>query len=240
MPRILDVYLKMPYREIIAELQRKEKSMLEMQQIIEQIQETRKSQRAEHMRKMQHDVLWGNVITPLNKEVQIVKGMARYVSKAYAVAERTKAVDEYLKVLLKARNLLNKYHKAYELTPRRLSKEKGVPNNGEHWTDWIPESVKLKITVLFDSIPRRYKAKTKTPFERTIDEATNLEKRIALKKRTEKTLDAALREHAANPNEDTEEELNNIRKALKILDSAKIPDNAPVPLTWHGVLKHWG
>lgn len=240
MPRLLSVYASMRHDALVRELEKKGKRLIEIQQIIEEVQAYRKAKRSDHMKRQQHDVLWGDVIAPLDSELKSVKSMGRYISRAYTVPERDTAIEQYQILLIKARNLLKRYWKAYELTPRRLAKEKGIPNNGEHWTDWVPDNQKEKITTLFDAIPRNFRAKVKKPFERTINIASSLQKRNALRKRTEKALDAALREHRANPTEDTQEEIDLINKALKVLDSGKFPDDAPVPLTWHGVLKHWG
>jgi hypothetical protein len=240
MPKLMNVYAAMPHNALVRELQKRGKRPIEISQIVEEVQQYRKSKRADHMRRQQHDVLWGDVLAPLDSELKSVKSMARYISRAYNVPERDAAIEQYQITLIKARNLLKKYWKAYELTPRRLAKEKGIPNNGEHWTDWVPDNVKAKITALFDAIPRNFKAKVKKPFERTINVASALQKRNALRKRTDKALDAAIREHRANPTEETDEQIELINRAIKILDSGKFPEDAPVPLTWHGVLKHWG
>ncbi len=240
MPRLIDVYSSMSRDALIRELEKKGRRMPEIQQVLEEVQNHRKAKRAEKMKHQQHDVLWGAVLEPLESEFKSVKAMARYVSRAYGNAEREEAVREYQVTLSKARNLLKKYWKAYELTPRRLAAEKGIPNHGEHWTDWIHEAVKNRVTALFDAIPRNFRAKVKKPFERTIHTSSHLAKRLALEKRTRKNLESAEREHKANPNEDSLAEIEDIKKALKILDSGKFPDNAPVPLTWHGVLRHWG
>jgi hypothetical protein len=50
----------------------------------------------------------------------------------------------YTALLHKVANKLRAYRDAGTHTPLQLAREKGIPNDGEHWCDWIPEEIKEK------------------------------------------------------------------------------------------------
>jgi hypothetical protein len=49
-----------------------------------------------------------------------------------------------------------------------VASDKDLPNDGTHWTDWIPQKIKSRVLDLFEQIERKPKAKIKIPFERLV------------------------------------------------------------------------
>lgn len=234
MPKLMNVYAAMPHNALVRELQKRGKRPIEISQIVEEVQQYRKSKRADHMRRQQHDVLWGDVLAPLDSELKSVKSMARYISRAYNVPERDAAIEQYQITLIKARNLLKKYWKAYELTPRRLAKEKGIPNNGEHWTDWVPDKIKTRIALIFEALPHKTRAKRKVPFQRLTTPEQNAKARDKLLARTRKEIETLERKQEMNPTEVGQATLGRMREALKVIN--RLTDTEHIPATWSGVL----
>lgn len=207
---------------------------LEMEAIKQVVQEQKLQIKKEAAKKVQHDLLWRELWHPLSYELRIARGMLGYTEKAYAVPERKKAITEYIRVLEKSLAKLKTAHKAYTHTPKQLAIEAGLPNNGIHWTDWIPLSVRQKIEGLFDAIPTRFKAKVKTPFTRSIPTEHNDRLRAKLRARTEKDLDAAIKMASIDP--EKAQLVPRIQKALDIIDS--MDDDEPVPRSWQGLFQN--
>lgn len=117
----------------------------------------------------------------------------------------------------------------------------GLPNNGQHWVDWIPDSVKKEISLLFDAIPHRAKAKRKIPFERKMPALSRIdhgevlsvfeEKRILLREKTERALEKVSKLAVVDP--DTyADDLDRVKQALRYINEAK--EGELLPTSWKG------
>jgi hypothetical protein len=122
-------------------------------------------------------------------------------------------------------------------TPAQLGKAQVKANNGVHWVDWIPPSVKRKVQELFEAIPRG--GKHKIPFERKVPAALGKKLRVRLLERTEKELEAAkvkakrsLTANDMDTNEIDMARIANIEQALVWIRAAQ--DTEALPTTWSG------
>jgi len=232
-------YLSYTQRELEIKLNRERDKMtpLERREILQAVGEERKRLRSVQAKKKTLDAEWIALMQPLHVELKTVSNLRRYKTRNYNVPERNHAMTEYHNVLIKIRKLLTQYHKAYDMTPIRLAREKNVPNNGEHWSDWIPQPVKEKITALFAAIPHRPKAKTKIPFERKETPSTWRRDRTTLARRVEQELAAAYKDLANDPDEyDNEyhrEYISRLELAIKAL--AAWEEDTPLPRTWQAM-----
>jgi len=136
--------------------------------------------RKQKARKRAIDDLWRNVLNPLANELRVVRAMLRYENRKYPNPKRREAIDAYIKVLSKVKLKLREYRYYKERTPKEQAeymKELGktIPNDGEHWTDWVPEKVKAAISAAFleakQTAPAH--ARIKEPFPRTMTKADN-------------------------------------------------------------------
>jgi hypothetical protein len=233
-------YLSYPNRELQAHLDKQKDTMpIEVrEEIMRQVREHRKELRSVTAKKRAVSAAWAEIMRPLKSELRIVVNMGRYVSKTYHVPERSHAIAEYRKVLEKAVRLMEKYQ-AGEYTPRVLAKLKNVQNHGAHWVDWIPESVRVTVTLMFEAIPHHFKAKSKVPFERrNIDD-----KRDVLIRRLTRTvkeeLDRAYKDLANDPDEYDNQDHHEYIARMELAQQAIIalPDDAYIPATWQGLFK---
>jgi len=233
-------YLSYPNRELQAHLDKQKDTMpIEVREdIMRQVREHRKELRSVTAKKRTVSAAWAEIMRPLKSELRIVVNMGRYVSKTYHVPERSHAIAEYRKVLEKAVRLLTKYQ-AGDYTPRVLAKMKNVQNHGAHWVDWIPESVRVTVTLMFEAIPHHFKAKSKVPFERR-----NIEdKRDVLIRRLTRTvkeeLDRAYKDLANDPDEYDNQDHHEYIARMELAQQAIIalPDDAYIPATWQGLFK---
>ena len=233
-------YLSYPNRELQAHLDKQRDTMpLDVREsIMRQVREERTRLRSVKAKERAMSAAWGEIERPLKSELRIVVNMGRYKSKTYHVPERSTAIAEYRKVLEKLCKIIDK-HKRGEHTPNQLAKIKSVPNQGSHWTDWIPASVKQDTTALFDAIPHHFKAKSKVPFERRIldDKRDVLIRRLA--RTVKEELNRAYKDLANDPDEYDNQDHHAYIRRMELAQQAIIalPDDAYVPATWQGLFK---
>ena len=207
--------------------------------ILQQVSAEKKRLRSVKAQKKMHDATWREFMRPLMSEIRIVQNMARYISKAYKVPERTAAIHAYRHALLKLQSMLLRFRDKFDSTPLRLAREKNVPNDGKHWSDWVPVHIRQDIEIYFDNIPHNHKAKIKVPFERRTIEDTNAKKRIRLARTIDQELEAAHKDMANDPREFNNEDHHAYIASLELAKQAVIAlsDNEHVPTTWQGLFR---
>lgn len=229
--------LELTPRELRARMQRKikrgnqhaEAVMLKLDKLLEE----KKLLRSSNAKQKQLARLWKELLMPLKAEIKNVVVMCNYEG---GTPERREAMQGYLLVLNTLHDrLVVDSRKGF--TPAQLGKAQFKPNNGSHWADWIPPSVKRKVQELFEAIPRG--GKHKIPFERKVPIALGKKLKKRLLERTVKELDAAkakaTRSRLAN-DMDTHaidlERIANIERAIVWIQDAK--DTDALPTTWSG------
>lgn len=232
-------YLSFNQRQLEARLEKERDKLtqLERDEIMRVVGEERRRLRSENAKRKTHDALWINLMQPLHIELKTVNNSLRYKTRNYPVPERTAAMTAYRDHLIKLRKLLTKYHKAYDLTPGRLAKEKNVPNDGEHWTDWVPLHIKAQTYDLFNAIPTRFKAKVKVPFERKEKKSDWNQARLRLARKLDQELAQAYKDLANDPDEydnhDHRQYIDRMELAQKAL--AIWEQDTPLPATWQAM-----
>ena len=186
---------------------------------------------------MQHNRLWKELLMPLKAEMKNAVTMCGYKGGS---PERREALEGFLMVLSKLHDrLILDSHKGF--TPAAMGKAQNKANNGSHWTDWVPPSVKRKVLELFDAVPDGGVRK-KIPFERKVPAALGKKLKKRLLERTIKELDAA--KFKANKSElarddDTHKidlaRITNIEVAINWINDAD--DTEALPTTWSGFFK---
>lgn len=233
-------YLSYSARELQAHLDKQRDTMsAELRQhILDTVSAEKRRLRSVSAKQNIVKATWQVVERPLKAELRIVVNMGRYKSKSYHVPERSAAIAEYRKVLEKLCKIMDKYKRG-EHTPNQLAKIKSVPNNGEHWVDWIPANVKENVTALFDAIPHHFKAKSKVPFERrNIDDERDVRIR-RLARAVKQELERAYKDLANDPDEYDNHDHHEYICRMILAQQAIIalPDDAYVPATWQGLFK---
>lgn len=235
-------YLSLSVIQLQRELDRQHKDMPEMlrNEILQAVKNEKKRLRSTEAQRRTRAALWRELMHPLNVELRIVISMARYISKAYKVPERTKAVLAYRAVLEKLKRLMQKYQTQHATTPSRLAKEKNVPNDGAHWTDWIPLHVRIEICELFDAIPKNYKAKVKVPFERREVSNQYGKKRRKLARAIEQELNAAYKNLANEPREFNNADHHEYIARLELAKKAVVAlsEDDYIPDTWQALFQN--
>lgn len=198
----------------------------------------------------QHRHFWSLLLRPLMYELDSARTGLRYArEKNIDNTQKIDALEAYVLVLEELAMRLVEHRDDKAHTPSQLAKlyndqhkrfAKGhfVPNNGEHWTDWVPRHIKLKVTDLFDMAPRERHARPRIPFQRTMPPSLNSRAESALRKRTLSELEPLERILEAYPNHPDREKIqakaDKMRKALNILLNLK--PNDFVPTTWQSLI----
>ncbi len=226
-------------------LTEKGKRPIERDQIMAEVAAYKEQQRTDKIRKAKHDSMWRELIEPLSNEMRTVYNMGRYAKQGYPIKARLHAIEAYSEVLSKLNRKLRAQWATYNKTPTQIAKEKGLPNNGSHWIDWVPDKIKTAIAEMFNEIPHGFKAKSKTPFERKIPKDMNSKKKASLIRTIKTETGKAEREIAMLTDllkgetnaelEAAKEELQNLNRALEVVLAA--PDDEPLPYVWQSLLK---
>jgi hypothetical protein len=193
-----------------------------VQETIANIKAFRKARTKERAKLREMDKQWGEVISALQHERKIVRSMMRYKTKDPA-PEREEFVQHYFDVLNKLYEKLNTKRKAAQALPEH-----------DHWTDYVPAHIKAGFVDAALEIPRRDKAKLKTPFERKLPLDLYDLKKGRLQRSTRKQLNTAIEKLNLDPtNTKLQETATAMRKALDRINNLELGEH--VPNTWHAL-----
>jgi len=224
-------YIKLKPNDLHQRLLKERIHPAEMQRIKDEVAEAKEAQRVDKITRTQRKAEWDKVLKPLRYELNNAK-----VGRAYDLDDeaRVEAFDAYVLVL---ETLLARFAQplsALDATPIQIAIEKQLPNNGEHWTDWVPDKIKTRIALAFEAIPHKTRAKRKVPFQRLTTPEQNAKARDKLLARTRKEIETLERKQEMNSTEVGQATLGRMRDALKII--ARLTDTEHIPATWSGVL----
>jgi hypothetical protein len=207
-----------------------------------EIRQVKSQRRAEKIAATHRKKLWAVLLRDLNYEYNNIRQGIKY-AKTQTQPERLLAFESYLLIVERVRDEIEAAQANPEVpkpTPSAYSQwinakaKRQIPNNGIHWTDWVPAGVKLKALALFDAIPHTPKAKRKIPFQRTQRPIKNNPALTRLIKRTEKEIAYVKQELDIAPTHPVIRlKYAQMQKALARMHEMK-PSEA-VPHTWHGV-----
>jgi hypothetical protein len=124
--------------------------------------------------------------------------------------------------------------KVLEKTPIQMATAKNLPNNGEHWTDWIPQRIKTPISEAFMEIPHKAKAKRKIPFLRTVTPNLHAKAKKRLLSKTTKEMQTLETRILMQPTEERQDQLKQMKAALKIIEDME--DGVFIPASWRGIV----
>jgi hypothetical protein len=228
-------YLKMRPNEIHNRLMKRipEPEMRELKKA--EIAKAKQAQKIERLSNIQRRRLWSELLSPLKYELSNARVGLRHQGRN--LPERQHAFEAYIKIMERLSNkftsmqLMRDERDDTLMTPSEIAQQLDIPNRGVHWTDWIPQSKKIEVAMLFDLIPHAPKTKRKVPFQRTQRPNTKLKDRLLT--RTLKELGNAETEQAIEHTDARAELIKQMKDAIKRIEQLK-PSDA-VPHTWHGL-----
>jgi hypothetical protein len=224
-----ETYLKLSANELHNRLTERKMHPSEVERIKAEVADLKETLRVSKITRTQRKAEWDKVLQPLRYEINNAKVGMKYGGEKVS-PERVLAFSEYIRVMEKLLAMLDAPFKALDHTPIQIARDKNLPNDGEHWTDWIPARVKDKVSLLFDVVPITPRGKRKTPFQRTMlpDQFNKAKTRLLTK--TKRELETLMRQADINPTVARLDKITKMKRAIKIIDT--LDKNEAVPATW--------
>lgn len=225
-----ETYIKLTPNELHNRLVERKLHPAEIERIKTEVSELKETLRVARITRTQRKAEWDKVLQPLRYEINNARVGMRYGGEKSPQAERQLAFSEYIRIMEKLVAMLDAPAKALEHTPIQIARDKGLPNDGEHWTDWIPARVKEKVCALFEAIPVVPRGKRKTPFQRTMLPDQHEKAKARLLTKTRKEMETLERKIAINASDDRTHKLRQMKRAIKIIEA--LDKNEAVPAVW--------
>ena len=225
-----ETYLKLSANDLHNRLTERKLHPAEVERIKAEVADLKESLRVTRITRTQRKAEWDKVLQPLRYEINNARVGMRYGGEISPQDQRKLAFSEYIRIMEKLVAMLDAPSKALDHTPIQIARDKGLPNDGEHWTDWIPARVKDKIALLFDAVPITPRGKRKTPFQRTMlpDQFNKAKTRLLTK--TKRELETLMRQADINPTVARLDKVAKMKRAIKIIEA--LDKNEAVPATW--------
>jgi len=224
-----ETYLKLSANELHNRLTERNLHPAEIERIKGEVLELKETLRVSKITRTQRKAEWDKVLQPLRYEINNAKVGMRYGGEKVS-PERVLAFSEYIRIMEKLIAMLDAPSKALDHTPIQIARDKGLPNDGEHWTDWIPSRVKDKIALLFDAVPVVPRGKRKTPFQRTMLPHQHETAKVRLLTKTKREMETLMRQADINPTVKRLDKIKQMKRAIKIIET--LDNNEAVPATW--------
>jgi hypothetical protein len=224
-----ETYIKLTPNELHNRLTERKMHPAEIERIKIEVAELKETLRVSRITRTQRKAEWDKVLQPLRYEINNAKVGMRYGGEQVP-QQRTLAFGEYIRVMEKLLAMLDAPYKALDHTPIQIARDKGLPNDGEHWTDWIPARVKDKVSALFAEVPVVPKGKRKTPFQRTMLPDQHEKAKTRLLTKTKKEMETLERQAGIQPTTQRLEKLAQMKRAIKIIEA--LDKNEAVPAVW--------
>jgi hypothetical protein len=225
-----ETYLKLSANELHNRLTERKLHPAEIERIKAEVFDLKETLRVSRITRTQRKAEWDKVLQPLRYEINNAKVGMRYGGEISPQDQRKLAFSEYIRIMEKLVAMLDAPSKALDHTPIQIARDKGLPNDGEHWTDWIPARVKDKVTDLFNQIEVAPRGKRKTPFQRTMLPHQHETAKVRLLTKTRKEMETLERQCAINATDARLHKLKQMKRAIKIIEA--LDKNEAVPATW--------
>jgi hypothetical protein len=228
-----ETYIKLKPNELHNRLTERNIHPAEIERIKTEVAELKETLRVSKITRTQRKAEWDKLLAPLRYEINNAKVGMRYGGEQVP-QERATAFAEYIRVMEKLVTMLDAPARALEYTPTQIAREKQLPNDGEHWTDWIPTRVKDKVAALFTQIEVVPRGKRKIPFKRTMLLDQHEKAKARLLSKTRKDMETLERKIAINATDERTDKLKQMQRAIKIIEA--LDKHEVVPASWTKLL----
>ena len=222
-------YLRLSANQLHMKLTKRKLHPAEINKIKDTVAQMKENIRVDKITRANRRTEWTKVLAPLRYELNSAKVGRNY--NGDTCPHRIEAFDAYIAVMEKLNAMLAHRAKVLDKTPIQIATAKNLPNNGEHWTDWVPHRIKTPIHDAFMAIPHKPKAKRKIPFERNIRPDPKAKDRLYERTTNEYRTEAI--KQKILPSDERAALLAKMDAALIKITQLKPTDF--VPHTWHGL-----
>jgi hypothetical protein len=221
-----------------------------MRDILQSVRLAKAQQRKLRLKATVSHQLWDDVLSAARLELGGVRTMKAQAKRQAAAefgnagtAAKHKALCAYEDVLVEVIADLVKVQKKGTFAPGQfvafVKEEKGwaIPNNGEHWSDYVDAEQKRHVRDLFDAAPNPVRGKRKAPFERRISPNAHAIQRSFLVGQMKKAKDEIDVERSFAKTPETIAALDaremDLQRAYIAMDNLK--PTMPLPARWTGL-----
>jgi hypothetical protein len=219
--------------------------------ILRKVWRIKEEQRKAKLKRSSIFHLWDELLRPARIELGVVRTMKSQIRASEVVQgfipdgtqAKLDALCRYEDVLALLVEKLRRVQRVDEQTPREfvqtLAKagKRAIPNNGQHWTDYVSPDDKRRIERLFDALPPPQRGKKKVPFEYRISRQEHEKKRFDLIKQMadeQQRIDQEMEMARNSFDEDAlKKRIDALQYAQYALDQKKLTD--PLPLKWQSL-----
>lgn len=215
--------------------------------IVEQVRRARAQQRAEKIKATVTHQMWDEVLKPARTEVATVRTMITQTKKLDTPEADIKvnALKLYAAVIVETIEKLKRVRKEADLTPQKFAKELKQAGklhsecDGTHWTDYVKRTDRVMVERAFAQCVTPKRGRLKIPFARIVDADTHYRDKHAMGIRITREIQTLEQQvdmtmHPEDK-EKIEMKIDTLYRAQYELE--RLPRTAPIPSTWHGLLK---
>ena len=224
-------YLRLSANQLHMKLTKRKLHPAEINKIKDTVAQMKENIRVDKITRANRRTEWTKVLAPLRYELNSAKVGRNY--NGDTCPQRIEAFDAYIAVMEKLNAMLARPAKLLEKTPIQIATAKNLPNNGEHWTDWIPARVKQPIHDARMEKPHTAKDNRNIPFLRTVTPNLHAKAKARLLSKTNKEIQTLETRILMQPTEERIEQMRKMKAALKIIEN--IEDNEFIPASWRGI-----
>lgn len=217
-----------------------------VQDKVARVKAMRAERKVKRLRRSASYDLWSEFLAPARAEAQTIRVLkTKLKNEGGEGTPKWLALDEYARVINVMIERFMQIQKSGEASPKQFPawlKERGKRGplyDGAHWTDYVSQQDRDRVTEMFASLPPPKRGRAKPVFTRTLPSPLYKNKRAALTKEINEAIALAEQEYDMAVAEHERERLNNqldkLYEAMYRLDEHK--KHSPLPNTWHGLLK---
>ena len=215
-------------------------------EIMAEARKQRQARRKQNIKATVTYKMWDKLLAPARAELTSVRTIKSQIKKSDKPADaKWDALCQYEAVIATTIDKIKKIQKFGEYTPAQfiahLKREgkNGIPNNGEHWTDWVSMRRRQEIVTLFLGLPPPSRGRTMVPFQRRVSKAQYMDAKAALIRRLGEELSNAEQEYEMTKDPDEQAQINDriqeMQHAVYLLGNMK--PGTPLPRTWHALVE---
>lgn len=214
---------------------------------IEQVRRAKASERAQKIKGTVTHQMWDEVLKPARTEVATVRTLITQAKKLDTPQADVKvsALKLYASVISETIEKLKRVQKGADLTPQKFAAELRKAGklhsdgDGTHWTDYVKRTDRRLVEAAFDKCESPKRGRVKTPFAKVVDPETHYRDKHAMGIRITREIQTLEQQVDMETFPDDklkiEKKIDELYRAQYELE--RLPRTAPIPSTWHGLLK---
>ena len=235
------LYMNTNLQTVRKQLRAKGWSKSEVEEALETIRQQRRIGQQNYRNALALKKSWKELMDDLVVEQRIARSQRYYWTPDRSMAHH-QFYRRYLVILKRVADIITSELSLRIEAPRSIAQQLGLPNNGEHWTDWVDwagtrfnppvQGLTDLIKEDYDALEFNPRRKRKAILSRT--KASNEQLLERVRRRTVGQLQSLERLNAISPDSVREKHMARMYEALRAMDEFELHEKPPT--TWRGFL----